>query len=214
MRKQKKLVLASFGLMLVLATGCSDAPAEVSTKIEVKIPEQQNKFLQITGLPTANYTEFDDDIYMYEVPPSEKDISEGKILGSISQFKYLGQDKYGFHKIGLFLDEYGIISVKKCKNPCKVIYSSEEKIPYNNNTIIGSVFEDALNGRLSIAKNYSYLDEEKFNDGVLARRTDSLPKEFQCNWSAKGYNGRPESFFIFIKRNAMAVTDSTGTLYI
>ena len=205
MPKKKNSLFAFFASMLALTTGCSDQPEKKSTEMAVKIPEQKNEFLQITNLPSKNYTEVDGDIYMYEAPPSKKDAEEGKIIGSILQFKYLGQDKSGFHRLGMIVEKYGIISVKKCKDPCKVIYADDEKIPFNRNTIIGSVFEDALNSRLSIAKGSSYLNEEKYNNDVSVKRIKSLPEDIRCQYYADGFKGKPYSFSISKKGESMLV---------
>jgi hypothetical protein len=192
MTRQKNIVFAAFASTLVLTTGCSDIPDKNDAKIEVKIPEQQNKFLEITSLPTANYTEFDDDIYMYESQPTEKEIAEGKILGSISQFKYLGQDKLGFHKIGSYSDR--IFFVSKCKDPCKVIYREDEKLPFNSETIIGAVFEDVINGKIDIAKNYKFLNYDEYKESVKVRYIKIVPNEFRRQWYVKYDKGNDFSF--------------------
>ncbi len=205
MTEKKNLVLASFASILALTTGCSDQPEKKSAEMTSKVLEQKNEFLQIKDLPNKNYTEVDGDIYMYESAPSKKETEDGKIIGSILQYKYLGQDKSGFHKIGNYVEKYGIISVKKCKYPCKVIYQDDEKIPFNSDTIIGSVFEDAINGRLSIAKGYSYINEEKYDNDVVLKRVKSLPNYLRCQYNADGFNGKPYSFSIYKNGESMLI---------
>jgi hypothetical protein len=204
MPKQKNFVLASFATMLVLTTGCSNEPDENVTKIEVKIPEQQNKFLQLFSLAKENYTEVDGDIYMYAYQPAERENSEGK-SASILEYKYLGQDRSGFHLLGMFDQKYGILTTNKCKNPCKVIYRDDEKIPFSESTIIGSAFEDVLNGRISIAKGHSYIDENKFKENVYVKRINSLPQKFNCNWVVDGAKNNFASFLIFKNKKAIIV---------
>lgn len=200
--------------MLVLTTSCSDEPDKNATKIEVKIPEQQNKFLQLFNLAKENYTEVDGDIYMYTYQPSERENSEGK-SATILEYKYLGQDKSGFHLLGTFDQKYGILTTNKCKNPCKVIYRDDEKIPFSRTTIIGSAFEDVLNGRISISKGYSYSDQEKFKKDVYIKRIKSLPKEFHCDWYIGGIKDNATSFAVLKNRNSIILMKDkkTGYLY-
>lgn len=100
--------------------------------------------------PQPRYDDSENGVYFYASEVSEEDQKKGKALGSVSGFRYLGQDASGRYKLGLVSDNGTVISRYACSSPCKIIKDLDngERIPFNSASIIGAAFEDAINGLL------------------------------------------------------------------
>lgn len=195
MNQLKHLLLFIFSPLSLLAVSCSGENENMSSGVLDEKTKQKNKYIRTLSLPAKNYIEVDNDIYMYQSEPSEKEKSDGKMLGKIVQFKYLGQDKSGFHKIG-HISAYSdkMLYINKCKNPCKVIYRENEKIPFNSETIIGSAFEDVINSRINVANGYSLLKIDQFDKSVNLRYTSEMPSDLRRQWYVEYDDGSDYSF--------------------
>jgi len=112
--------------------------------------------------PTPTYTpHFDDregDTYYYATAASDEDQKKGQALGSVVNFRYLGE-RDGKHTI-VSVDDNGRVMLRyECSKPCKIIKRTirgeTDRIPYDPRSVIGAAFEDALNGSLRVAPDAS-----------------------------------------------------------
>lgn len=126
---------------------------------------------------------FDDqegETYFYASAVSEEDKTKGKAVGSVVNFRYLGESG-GVHKLASVDDAGQTILRYECSTPCKIIklafHGKTERIPYNTQSVIGAAFEDALNGSLRAAR-LSGADAKK-----LPPSDNTIPAAFIGEWN-------------------------------
>jgi hypothetical protein len=103
--------------------------------------------------PKPNYSEERNGIYYYVTGVSENEKAEGKSVGDILAYRYLGKNKAGEHEIGILDSDESLSVTASCPQDCRIIRASTgDKMPYNTNSVLGAVFEDAIAGRLKASK--------------------------------------------------------------
>lgn len=161
------------GVLVALAIGgCSnEAPVNSSAVNLDSVAE--------VSTPQPRYDDSENGIYFYASSVSDEDKKKGRAVGDVVGFRYLGQDSSGRHKIGMTSDSGEVISRYSCSNPCKIIknLSSGERIPFDNESIIGAAFEDAINGLLKEKAKTAVADESAYPKFV-----SSVPAAFQGAW--------------------------------
>lgn len=101
--------------------------------------------------PSHYYDEQDGVLYSYIAAVSEDDRKAGKAAGSVVTFAYMGEEG-GRHKLARVGSDGSVIGYSYCKRPCRVItYDDGTQIGYNERSIIGAAFADALRGELQVA---------------------------------------------------------------
>ncbi|MBM0169683.1 hypothetical protein [Altererythrobacter sp. C41] len=102
--------------------------------------------------PSHNYDERDGVFYSYIAAVSEEDRKAGKVAGDVVTFAYLGE-RDGRHILARVMPNGTITGRSSCRSPCRVItYEDGTQVGYNEGSIIGAAFADALNGELEIAR--------------------------------------------------------------
>ncbi len=145
---------------LSLAACGSPAPQNQKANDPVTVPSREpSDAVAATPTPTPVYVpHFDEqegDTYFYASAVSEEDKKKGKAVGSVVNFRYLGESG-GVHKIASVDDMGRALLRYECSTPCKIIkrtfHGQTERIPYDPQSVIGAAFEDALNGSLRAAR--------------------------------------------------------------
>lgn len=134
-----------------------DADANQSAKVFCENVENRKNSGAYCGfvaspIPRVKYSSKEGKFYLYEGGVSENDAKAGKKAGAIFAFEYLGE-KNGEYKVRMenSSDFY------TCTNPCesiKHIFNGNiiERIAYDNESVIGEVFQDATHDELEVAK--------------------------------------------------------------
>lgn len=151
-------------LFIALAVGgCSNEAPVNSSAVDL------DSVAEVTT-PQPRYDDSEDGVYFYASDVSEEDKKKGKALGSVSGFRYLGQDAAGKYKLGLVSDSGTVISRYACASPCKIIKNlgNGERIPFISSSIIGAAFEDAINGLLKEQPKTAVAEEPKSPTLALA----------------------------------------------
>lgn len=104
-------------------------------------------------VPAPRYDEQRGDNYLYISAVSDEDQSKGISVGNVIAYQYWGIDKAGRHIVAV-VDGAGRPKAEyACKNPCKIIDGEAgTMIAFNDSSMIGAVFSDAINGHLQIAE--------------------------------------------------------------
>jgi hypothetical protein len=131
--------------------------------------------------PAPNYDERDGDTYLYASAVSEEDQKKGKAVGSVLLFRYLGV-RDGIHNLASVDNSGRVLARYQCSTPCRIIKrdlaGETDRIPYSPASVIGAVFEDAINGNL----------KEAAGPSTRARRDDAeaarIPVRFVGEWNA------------------------------
>ncbi|AKM06123.1 hypothetical protein [Pelagerythrobacter marensis] len=164
------------GLMAVaLIVGCGDTedrdgdyerPTDPVLPAPVIAPEPTAPPVQYEPpRPSHYYDERDGVFYSYIAAVSEEDRKTGKVAGDVVTFAYLGEND-GKHVLARVMPNGTITGRSSCRSPCRVItYEDGTQVGYNESSIIGAAFADALNGELEIAS--------------LVKPTRSRPPELQ-----------------------------------
>jgi hypothetical protein len=101
--------------------------------------------------PAHNYDARDGLIYSYIAAISEDERKAGKGAGDVISFAYLGR-RNGKHTLAQVNSDGTILGYSSCAQPCTIITRSNgAQIAYNERSIIGGAFADALAGRLNVA---------------------------------------------------------------
>ena len=113
------------------------------------------------GLPISanadshNYNMKEGLIYSYIGAVSEEDAKKGKAVGDVSTFAFRGVID-GLYRISSVDDEGRTVLYYECPKPCVIMKrhlgGEVTRLPYSPDSVIGAAFEDALNGRLEVAK--------------------------------------------------------------
>lgn len=129
-----------------------------TTEVSITSSEPTQSALSAAPPKPAYVPHFDDregETYFYASAVSEEDKKKGKAVGSVVNFRYLGESG-GVHKIASVDDTGRALLQFECSTPCKIIkrtfHGQTERIPYDPQSVIGAAFEDALNGSLRVAR--------------------------------------------------------------
>ncbi|WP_157381338.1 hypothetical protein [Burkholderia ubonensis] len=156
------LMIAAFG-------GCSDArnaradipatspSADAVAGNDVPSPTSPDAARPETGVSSRHYVLHQDGAYGYEPALSEDDIRAGKAVKALVMMRYVGF-RDGTHTL-LILDEDDpdIVGRVTCAVPCKFAkfrtvvdgkVTSTETVRMTPDSLVGSMFEDAIAGRL------------------------------------------------------------------
>ena len=134
----------AFGTALALA-GCGESPTGSATAEPDATPTAE--------APTPpNYVEHRKGVYYYVAAVSENDQKDGHGAGKAIGFKYLGKNADGEYTLVAVSENGAAIGKATCADPCKIIHDQGETFEYNPQSVIGSAFEDAINGRLEVGK--------------------------------------------------------------
>ena len=115
------------------------------------VPTPEPPASPATQAATHNYNYVEDRTYGYFSQVSDEDRKKGRAVGDVMLYRYTGsrQGKYYLTSVNEQGQHY---AWSECANPCKAIrhYSGgqTQMIPYSPGSVIGSAFEDAINGRL------------------------------------------------------------------
>lgn len=102
--------------------------------------------------PAHNYDEQNGLFYSYIAAISEDDRKAGKAAGDVVTYAYLGMRR-SKHVLVSVRPDGSVISEAYCSDPCRVIsYPNGRQVAFNESSIIGSAFADAIAGRLAIAE--------------------------------------------------------------
>lgn len=191
-RRRPPFVMDSFAASLLvlvmpsLSLAACDSPAPQNEKANdpVVVPSREpSDAVTATPTPTPVYVpHFDEqegETYFYASAVSEEDKKKGKAVGSVVNFRYLGEIG-GVHKIASVDDTGRALLRYECSTPCKIIkrtfHGQTERIPYDPQSVIGAAFEDALNGSLRAARLSSA-------DAKLPLSDNTIPAAFIGEWN-------------------------------
>lgn len=145
--------------------------------------------------PTPNFVEEERGTYFYVTAVSEEDRKKGKAVGDVVGFRYLGRNDREQHTLASVTDGGRVISKAYCAEPCSIIKRSDgTRIAYDPDSIIGSAFQDAINGLLKPATEKAVADQASY-----PRTVSSIPKAFQGAWdelTQDGCEGREARFVL------------------
>jgi hypothetical protein len=101
--------------------------------------------------PAHNYDAMDGVLYSYIAAVSEDERKEGVAAGDAYTFAYLGK-REGKHVLVRVTADGRPLEEAYCGTPCRVItYANGRQLGFNEGSIIGAAFADAIAGRLEIA---------------------------------------------------------------
>lgn len=168
-------------LLAMLLAGCNDQPNKGVT------PEISESIANIdsNAPPPAkpNYQEAENGTYYYITAVSEDDRKKGKATGDVLGFRYSGKNENGEHVISQISDQDRAIDTLVCKEPCKIIKSEDgSRTPFVSNSIIGSVFEDAMLGHLAIKSKVEKITKKLEPKVEYPKFASSVPKAFHGRW--------------------------------
>lgn len=147
-------------LACMAAIGCDDpnptpAPAPAAYRVEATptpLPTPSHTY-STPAKPLHNYDERDGVLYSYVAAVSEDDRKTGRAAGNVVTFAYLGEQN-GKHTLANVRPDGSIAMTSTCNKPCRVItYADGQRIGYNEASIIGAAFADALSGKLKVAQH-------------------------------------------------------------
>ena len=151
--------------------------------------------------PAARYDLVEGDVYFYVGDSTAEKKAEGKILGSVSSFRYFGKNKDGLHEIASLSDNGKSLFNATCAEPCVIIKLDDgERLPFDPSSIIGAVFQDALDGHLKVS-SASATEKSTLTvtqKDAYPRYVSSVPKDFLGYWDemiADGCEARETRFF-------------------
>lgn len=124
-----------------------------------------------------NYDEKQGDTYFYIAAVSEDDRRRGRAVGDVHAYQYLGRNQDGEHVLA-GLNNYGGVDFRaRCKPNCKIIDTSYgAKIAYSPQSIIGSAFEDAISGELTIPE-WAHQEARSTSETTAAKPTPTPQAE-------------------------------------
>lgn len=192
---QKRLVTLAACAIVLTSCGQSETASPPSVAAADTDPAALDLPPPPAPVPTHNYVEREGATYFYVTAVSEEDQKKGKAVGDVLGFRYLGKNDKGQHALAQVADNGRVISNALCSEPCAIIkYGEGERIAYNPDSIIGSAFQDAINGFLKTAP-----DKGSFDQTNYPRTVSSIPTAFRGAWdelTQDGCEGR-EARFVF-----------------
>lgn len=156
---EKRWVVA----LLSIVAGCSGEPHEGETTVTAPDPIQYPATVPptVAATPPAHYAPEPDhlyderrgDTYFYVAAVSDHDRENGRAVGNVHQFQYLGRNAEGEHILAS-LGDNGLVTYRaKCARRCRIIDTTYGgKIAFSTESIIGAAFQDAFNGKLRVAQ--------------------------------------------------------------
>ena len=150
----------SWSIMCALVVSACDGDTSANQQINEYIPANAlaAEPPKLPLKPPPRYDEKEGDTYFYIGDVSEEEQKQGKALGSVVGFRYIGLAN-DTHKLQMISDTGVPIVTYECPTTCKIIKrrssAGVERLPYDPDSIIGAAFSDALAGNLQIAKGAS-----------------------------------------------------------
>lgn len=167
------------GTLAIALSGCeSSAPTRQTTPPDSEALTTNAAAVAQPDL-TPNYVDREGDTYFYTSAVSDEDRRKGKAVGKVVAYRYFGQID-GMHRLESVREDGSRISLDECRTECRVIKSTAggqvERIPFDKDSIIGLAFDDAINGRLAVAKPAT---------GAPIKNTEStsIPTAFRGEWN-------------------------------
>lgn len=119
-------------------------------------------------LPPHNFIGEDRSAYLYQAEISENDKKAGKAAGDVLSFAYLGLKK-GKYVLVLVDNNLSILEHYYCTRPCIAIEKeSGGKIAYDEKSLVGAAFSDAIAGTLATAVEKRSSAEDSTQSRLLA----------------------------------------------
>lgn len=144
--RQRIVISAACAIMLVSCEKSETASPPIVAATDSELPTAELP----APVPTHNFVEEERGTYYYVTAVSEEDQKKGKAVGDVLGYRYLGKNDKGQHVLASVADNGRVIAKAYCSEPCTIIkYGDGERIAYNPNSIIGSAFQDAINGLLT-----------------------------------------------------------------
>jgi hypothetical protein len=128
--------------------------------------------------PSAKYEEHEGDRYLYVTAVSEEQKKQGRAVGDVLQYRYLGE-KDGMLTLEQVSESGSIIGLLQCSRDCRIMKFTSasgnvDRIPFAGDSVSGSAMADAINGLLEPAKAPP--------TPVVAKR---IPAQFFGTWQAR-----------------------------
>ncbi len=139
----------SCAIIALAITGCSGTETTEPPPVYTSVKSTPTPSLP--PAPNPNYAEHEGDRYFYVAEVSEEDRKNGKAVGNVSQYRFLGEKDGRLTLEGV--TESGVsIGRLECARECRIMKSTigpiVTRLPYSNTSIAGAAMEDALNGLL------------------------------------------------------------------
>lgn len=189
--RRRLVIVAGCTIMLVSCGQNKTASPPIGEATDTELPTADLP----APVPTHNFVEEERGTYYYVTAVSEEDQKKGKAVGDVLGYRYLGKNDKGQHVLASVADNGRVITKAYCSEPCTIIkYGDGERIAYNPDSIIGSAFQDAINGSLKAAPEKNGSDQANY-----PRTVSSIPKAFQGAWdelTQDGCEGREARFVL------------------
>lgn len=103
--------------------------------------------------PSHHWSEEKGGIYYYVTAVSDNDKANGQGAGDVVGYKFLGTNDDGEYTLGTTNLQGGTVMKAYCSKPCKIVrFSNGERMGYEEATVIGAAFADALSGQMKQTK--------------------------------------------------------------
>lgn len=189
--RQRLVIVAACAIMLTSCEQDKTASPPFAVATDTELPTADLP----APVPPHNFVEEERGTYYYVTAVSEEDQKKGKVVGDVLGYRYLGKNNKGQHVLASVADNGRVITKAYCSEPCTIIkYADGERIAYNPASILGSAFQDAINGLLKAAPEKSGSDQNDY-----PRTVSSIPKVFQGAWDEQTQDdceGREARFFL------------------
>lgn len=146
-------------LALALADCSKGDPSNVTaapvTEMNVMGDNIASVALPTLQTPTPHYQDYEGDRYFYITAVSDEDKTKGKAVGTVVQYRYLGE--LGGRLTLQQVTEAGYaIGRLECSRDCRImkftVGGSVSRVPFDTSSIAGAAMEDAINGFLQPSK--------------------------------------------------------------
>jgi len=168
------LLLGALAAALASCGGQADQEMPVAEPTPFAIPEPSK--------PPHRYDLKDGSDYAYIAGVSEEERKAGKAAGDVLMFRYLGKQD-GLHTLAMLSDSGKIIGKSACAEPCVIIKNNDgSRTAYTPESVIGSAFQDALNGYLEEAAGGGKATANE-DPRPAADQVASIPAAFRGEWN-------------------------------
>ena len=182
MKFRAALMAVICALSVAACTGSTESLATAESDI-ANLTGEDATVKAAPSKPAPRYDEREGDTYFYIGDVSEEERKQGKALGSIVGFRSLGMTDDA-HRLAAVSDSGSVIRRYECPAECKIIKSRDstgvERLPYDQNSIIGAAFADAIGGNLQVAKS---ADVKAKAEASTPSATDIIPAAFRGEWN-------------------------------
>lgn len=170
--------------LLVAIGGCSSpAPTVSQTNLSTNFADRpglsENLVEPRRPSTPPNFAESENWTYHYVTAVSDEDREKGRALGDIVSYQYRGM-RNGRHVLASVDDDGAVLGESECSDPCRIITSRHgrrtRRLPYDNGSVIGSAFEDAMNGHLQVRG-------ARRDDPRLQSASATIPAIFVGEWN-------------------------------